>query len=922
VAVRTGSLLFQTSSISAHFAIIELVVAAVICSGIVLVNPMLEQFQNQIQQAKVDLRHLSTSLKLRNMDLEKSEIEANRLSTTLTEERSRFSAIIVLQNEIATAELDFNSVMDLIVRRAQEITKAEGAVIELVDGDETVYRTAAGRISSHLGYRAKLSNSFSGLAVQERKVMRADDAEADQRIDIEECRKIGARSMIVAPLLHEGNGMGVLKVISTEPYAFGDYDMHVLSVVAGLIAATMSHTYDYELKQALLTERTEALEALQESEQRFKGAFEYSATGMALVEPGGRIVQTNAALCQMLGYTDEELKAVNRRDLVFYEDFDDELECENMALAGTSAVYQGEIRYMHKSGRHVWVMQNDSLVRDAEGNPYHFVSQLRDITYRKQQDREIREAKIAAEAATKAKSEFLANMSHEIRTPMNGIIGMTELALDTPLNAEQKEYLGMVKSSADALLTLINDILDFSKVEAGRLDLESIPFNIGDTLADAMTALSIRARAKGLELALDIDHNVPINMVGDPGRLRQIIMNLAGNALKFTDKGEIVAKVELESSADDTAMVHFSIKDTGIGIPKDRQALIFEAFTQADSSTTRRYGGTGLGLAITTQLVNLMHGRIWVESEYGQGSTFHFTAQLGIATVAPAEKLELKAIPLNGTRVLVVDDNNTNRRILGDMLKNWGMTPVLAEGSREALKILEEAKEPFTIGLLDGMMPEMDGFDLAEEIIHKFGKSAITLMILSSGDRKEDSDRCKALGLAAYLTKPLKQSTVYNSIVSALSEKQNQSDTQKTSSKNDDIKISFKSYDILLAEDNTVNQRLAIRLLEKRGHKVSVAGTGREAVSFYSSHDYDMVLMDVQMPEMDGLEATAVIRNLEKSSSKHIPIIAMTAHAMKGDRERCIESGMDGYVAKPLQIQLLLDEIERVVSSAPLDKAA
>jgi PAS domain S-box-containing protein len=892
----------------------ELFSSLLILVALSMIDPLVKQLQYQLKQSKVEIRQLSGSLKLRNMDLEKAELEQARLQETVNKERSRFSEIISVQNEIATADLDFHSIMSVIVERAEKITKASGAVIELVEGDETVYHTASGRAAPHIGFRKPLATSFSGLSVRLGKIMRADDAEQDSRVDLEEC----ARSLIVVPLFHEGGVMGVLQVISTEPYAFDDFDMHVLRMIAGLIAAAMSHTFDYEAKQALLAERTAALEALQESEQRFKGAFEQSATGMALVEPGGRIVQANDALCAMLGYDKDEILTVNRRKLVFHEDAETELECERMALAGQSVTYQSEIRYLHKNGQHVWALQNDSLVRDSDGEPLHFVSQIRDITLRKKQEQELQEAKITAEAATRAKSEFLANMSHEIRTPMNGIIGMTDLALDTSLSDEQREYLGMVKSSAYALLTIINDILDFSKIEAGRMDLEPITFQIRDSLADALAAHGIKAREKGIELALDIDSSVPQYLLGDPGRLRQIIVNLTGNALKFTEKGEVVVSANMEETKGDDVTIHFCVRDTGIGIPKDRQKLIFEAFAQADASTTRRYGGTGLGLTISTQLVKLMNGKMWVESEPGQGSAFHFTAVLSRSVAIPAAKSEPRNVSLKGVRVLVVDDNATNRRILGDMLRNWEMTPVLASGSGEALEILENSSEPFALGLLDGMMPEMDGFDLAAEIKRREKLKSIPLMILSSGDRKEDSDRCKTLGLAAYLTKPLKQSTVYNHIVSVLCERD---ESAKAGDKKvDSIIAPSQSYRILLAEDNLVNQRLAIRLLEKRGHAVTLASNGQQAVDLALSENFDLILMDVQMPILDGFEATNAIRMAEKRTGEHTPIIAMTAHAMKGDKERCLEAGMDGYAAKPLQIQKLMEEIETLnIEARPAD---
>ncbi|HEY3329068.1 MAG TPA: response regulator [Capsulimonadaceae bacterium] len=905
MALRTVMLLMPRNGFDRPSEVLELAVSLLILLAVVMVDPMFKGIKRQTETLRAEKRQLAASVKLRQMDIEKAELEKQRIEETLKQERERFTAIIATQNDIATAELDLNAVMSLIVERTQQITAASGAVIELVEGDDTVYRTASGRAASHIGFRRPLATSFSGLSVRSGKIMKADDAEADQRVDIEECRRVGARSMIVLPLYYDHKVVGVLKVLSAEPYAFGDSDMHVLHVMVGLIAAAMSHTADYEAKQALLSERTAALGALQESEQRFKGAFEYSATGMALVEPGGQIVQVNEALCTMLGYPEPDLRAINRRSLVYSEDVLGELKCEQMVLSGEAPTYQNEIRYMHRDGHLVWALQSDSLVRDTEGNPIHFVSQMQDITQRKLAEAELQKAKAAAESATRAKSEFLANMSHEIRTPMNGILGMTELALDTDLTHEQREYLQMVKSSADSLLTIINDILDFSKVEAGKLDLDPIPFPIRDRLGDAMNGLAVRAHGKGLELALDIDKHVPENLIGDPGRLRQILVNLVGNAIKFTEKGEVVVRVEVEQREDNDVLLHFAVRDTGIGIPADRQQRIFEAFAQADSSTTRRYGGTGLGLAISVKLIDLMGGRIWVESEPGNGSVFHFTARVGVQSDAAAARQS--DVHLKGLRVLIVDDNATNRRILQDMLTNWEMKPVLVESAAAALEAMRHAREPFPLVLLDGMMPEMDGFELADQIKQHPEFAKATLMMLSSGDRHDDAARCREIGVARYLTKPLKQSDVFNGIISVLGE---QLHLTGAPSMHPAPQIADMPLEILLAEDNTVNQRLALRLLEKRGHKVTIANNGKQAVMMWESRPFDLVLMDIQMPEMDGFEATAAIREKEAEVGGHIPIVAMTAHAMKGDRERCLENGMDAYVPKPLQISQLIEAIE------------
>ncbi len=659
--------------------------------------------------------------------------------------------------------------------------------------------------------------------------------------------------------------------------------------------------------QKQIAVREVAEKELEKRRQYLESIFTNAPNAIITIDNKSRVTEWNPGAERIFGWRRDEALGKDVDDLVIKKELKEEaVQLSEVAYSGATLTPREGIRH-HKNGQPIPVIMGGSPIQtgdDVVGAMFVYT----DIT-------EIKKAEVAAQEANRVKSEFLANMSHEIRTPMNGIFGMTELALETDLSTEQREYMEAVQFSAASLMSIINDILDFSKIEAKKIELESIPFRLRDTIHAMISGVAMLAEKKGLELAYHIPPEVPDRVKGDPGRLRQILTNLLSNSIKFTPKGEVIVNIALEEKLADKVRLHVRVRDTGIGIPADKLKLIFAPFTQADSTTTRIYGGTGLGLAITSQLVELMGGNIWVESELEKGSTFHFTLTLDLQTASEEQPVPARYEDLVNLPVLVVDDNSTNRHILQDMLAQWGLKPTLADSAEQALKLLRESlasDKRFRFVITDANMPTMDGFELASEIKKISEYADIQIMMLSSAGLRGDSAHCRELGLAAYLTKPVKPALLLDAIMLALGTAPDKRAEAPLITRHSLNQVHTR-YSILLTEDNIINQKLAVRILENRGHRVTIAGNGAEALEALNRDRFDVVLMDVQMPVLDGLQATAEIRRRELATGGHVPIIAMTAHAMAGDRERCISAGMDDYVSKPLKPLDLLKTMQHTV---------
>ncbi|GAA4435967.1 response regulator [Bremerella cremea] len=669
-----------------------------------------------------------------------------------------------------------------------------------------------------------------------------------------------------------------------------------------------------------ITNRKSSENQLRDSEERFRGTFENAAVGMAHSSPEARFLRVNEKFCDMIGYSREELLHLSFFEITHEREKGASLEKFRALIDGMLDSYSEEKRLVCKDGSTAWVHVFISVQRDTHGKPLHAILVIEDISERKRLEEEIRQAKEIAEHANLAKDEFLANVSHEIRTPMNAILGMTELVLDTELRGEQRQCLKTVKSAGDNLLGIINDLLDFSKIEAGKLELEQAPFSLRTMVGDTLRALAARAHQQGIELICEIEPETPEKLVGDPVRLRQVLLNLIGNAIKFTPTGEVIVSIcpVKKEGGDKRCRLLFVVNDTGIGIPKAMQSRIFEAFQQEDTSTTRKYGGTGLGLSIAASLVELMGGTIAVESEPGQGSKFSFTADFGLQTDQVEADSGSPAADLAGLRVLVVDDNATNRRILESTLHRWKMEADCVEDAGSASDALWEAvnsEHPYELVLLDARMPETDGLSLASRIREWTPMAATRIVMLTSGDRPGDLARSRELGIDARLLKPVQQEELLETIVKAVSRKGScdlASADQRSRPGKTSTTIHTKR-NILVAEDNEFNSAMIERLLTTHGHNVRMASTGREALDMAIRGGFDVMLLDVHMPELDGLQVVKMLREHETPRGEHLPVIALTARSRAEDRRKCMEAGMDEYISKPIDSKHLLKTIQDLV---------
>jgi PAS domain S-box-containing protein len=809
--------------------------------------------------------------------------------------------------------------------------------------------------------------SFCTHTIMQRDLFIVRDAMTDERFANNSLVTTdpGVRFYAGAPLVTpDGHALGALCVMDRQPRELTAEQARALRMLSHQAVALLEARSHLAKLAALSQEQVQAEEALRESEERFRGTFENAAVGIAHAGLEGQILRVNQKLCDILDYTREELLTKNLYDLTHPEDRAADQEVVRAFRRGELSTLSRDKRYLRKDGTPVWVAVSASFQRDAAGTRLNTILVIRDITHRKRLETELRQALETAEAANRSKDEFLANVSHEIRTPMNAIFGMTDLVLDTELTEDQRQCLKTVKSAADNLLGIINDLLDFSKIEAGKMELDRAGFSLRAAVGDTLRALAVRAHQKGLELIYQVRPNVPDALVGDAGRLRQVLLNLVGNALKFTDQGEVELRVSVEDdkvtrwqgdrvtepespssvtlSPCHLVTLSFQVRDTGIGIPKDQQERIFRAFEQEDTSTTRRYGGTGLGLTIASRLAALMGGRISVDSEPDRGSTFTFTAQfarqpaaagskdaamsgelaLGVAQALDAAQalgaglLAPPVLPQN-LSVLVVDDNATNRRILEEWLRGWGLRPEAVGDGVAAMDTLWHGAahgRPYALVLLDARMPDTDGLALAARIRERAELAATRIVLLTSGDRPGDLARLRQLRINAHLLKPVQQEELLETMVRVMSGEVGGAGDPDRGTTEERAPVSTRaSLRILVAEDNEFNAQLLEQLLGRRGHRAQWASNGREALRLLEEAPFDLLLLDVHMPELDGFQVVRAVRERERATEGHLPVVALTARSRKEDRERCLAAGMDDFLAKPIQAADLWAAIDRAV---------
>ena len=817
--------------------------------------------------------------------------ERKRAEEAIKKRNAQLELVHTVQNEIPL-NMDMETILMSAAESIGKIFQYNKISVNLYDADtnEVVHIVGWNKAGTPTpkGHRQKIGVGLIGKAAKLKKTIVANDVSKEPSYVVYYQTKTKAE--LVIPLLVQDDLVGILDIQDTEKNVFTKEDVSILQSISSYISYVI--------------EEKKSEEAIQREAAKLSAMISNMEEGVIFADNQDRIVEVNDYFLKLFGMARKEVLGKIIWDFHFglslgmlkrsIQNFKDKPNSEPLVI-------QSPLGNLETIFRIQPIYRNDKY----DGVLFNIL----DVT-------ELVSARQEALSANRAKSEFLANMSHEIRTPLNGIFGMTDLALNTKLSREQRDYLESIKASAESLMAIINDILDFSKIEARKFELDSINFNLRDTIGDIVFSLALEAHNKRLELAYHIPPEIPDAVIGDPIRLRQILVNLINNAIKYTEKGEIVVSVIEESKTKNEVRLRFKVADTGIGIPEAKQRLIFDPFAQADGSMARRQGGSGLGLAISSQLVELMDGQIWVKSKVGEGSTFYFDVRLGLGKktdekLSPAEQKELKNLP-----VLVVDDNATNRRILKEMLINWSMRPKTVRSGQTALTAMQEAMkaaEPFPLIVIDSNMPRMDGFTLAERIKKNPALAKTTIIMLTSAGVSGDVDRCRKLGISAYMTKPIKQSELLDAIMLVVG-----TPTQGTKKipliTKDKIRKPQRHLHILLAEDNIINQKVAIRILEKNGHKVSVANNGNEVLSALEKSRFDLILMDVQMPIMDGFKTTFSIRKKEKRTGSHIPIVAMTAHALKGDRERCLDVGMDDYVAKPLKPEELIKTINRAIS--------